>query len=94
MRREKATRLAGTTATILSLSMVLVGLPSQIYQNWLRHEAGISIFLAASAFVLYTAWTIYAFLKRDCYLKIAQGAGMVTSFVLLVQTIYYMIANR
>ena len=90
MPKERRVRISGTVASALSLGMVLVGLPSQIYQNWLAHEAGISLELAITAFVLYCAWTVYAFLKQDRYLLLAQGAGSVTSLFLLVQTIYYL----
>jgi len=94
MQTDKATRIAGTVATVLSLSMVLIGLPSQMYENWQKHQAGMSIFLAITAFVLYSAWSIYAILKKDRYLIIAQGTGAIVAFALLVQTIYYMVTNR
>ena len=80
----------GLLATIASLIIIVVGLPSQIRLNWKRKSCeGFSFSLIAVVFFSYLFWGLYGWTKPDTFLIIAQTPGLVLSMVLIFQFFHY-----
>lgn len=80
----------GAAAMIVSLTIVLVGLPAQILRNARRKSAdGISPLLILCTVLTYSLWSLYAWTKPDWYLAAAQTPGAVISAILVGQYAWY-----
>jgi len=82
--------ILGTLAMVASLTIVVIGLPQQIYMNYQRKSCkGIAPSLICSACCTYTLWGLYGWTKPDYFLAIAQTPGSILAFILLFQLFYY-----
>ena len=82
--------ILGTLAVIASLTIVVIGLPHQIYKNYQRKSCeGLAPSLIISACFTYTLWGLYGWTKPDYFLIVAQTPGSILAFVLLFQLFYY-----
>lgn len=86
----------GIIAALASLSIVLIGLPKQILENYRRKSCeGLAPSLIYSACCTYTLWGIYGWSKPDWFLFASQTPGSILSFILLFQLFKYKkLANR
>ena len=82
--------VVGTLAVIASLTIVIIGLPAQIYKNYKRKNCdGIAPSLIYSVCCTYTLWGLYGWTKPDWFLVIAQTPGSILAFILLFQLFLY-----
>lgn len=80
----------GTLAMLASLVIIVLGIPAQIIKNYRRKNCdGLAPSLIYSACCTYILWTIYAWMKPDWFLVVAQTPGCALSLVLLFQLLYY-----
>jgi len=85
--------IIGTLATIVSLLIIGLGLPAQIYKNYKRKSCeGLSAWLFLMAFASYFLWCAYGWTKPDLFLKIAHTPGVALSLILLYQ--FFLYRNR
>lgn len=83
-------KIFGSLATVASLTIVLVGLPQQIWLNFkYRSTGGLASLLFIAAFITYTSWSLYGWTKPDYFLLIAQTPGSILAFILLWQFIFF-----
>ncbi len=82
--------IIGTFAVIASLTIIVIGLPAQIYKNYKRKSCdGIAPSLIYSACCTYTLWGLYGWTKPDWFLVIAQTPGSILALILLLQLFRY-----
>lgn len=82
--------ILGTVAAIASLSIIVWGLPKQIYLNYKRKSCeGLSPDLVWSAFVIYLTWGIYGWVKPDWFIVIADTPGCILACILVLQLFLY-----
>lgn len=82
---EFATVVALLTA-VAGFTVKFVGLPDQIRQNHKRRSTeGLSRAYWVFAFVSYALWTLHGYLQGDTVLLIGQGAGIITTGIILAQ---------
>lgn len=87
--RERLIKLFGFLAMVASFG-ILWGLIMQITENrWVGSTSGLSNQLVYFAFITYTLWAIYGWLKKDFFIKIVQTTGVILAFILLLQVFYY-----
>ena len=78
------------SATVVSLSITLVGFPFQIRRNYKnKSTTGIAYQLFVLSFISYTLWSIRAFFINDWYMFIAYLPGVLFSTVILFQIYFY-----
>ena len=91
----EAAQILGTLAAIISFAIIVVGLPMQIYKNWKRKNTdGISNYIIYPTAFSYTIWWLYGWFKPDWYIVFAYALGVVFSWGLVIQTIYYYFKNK
>jgi len=84
-----ASVIAFLTTTVAILVKV-VGLPDQIKKIYKRKSTeGISTVFFILAFVSYLLWTIHGIFQKDNVLIIGQGAGMITTGIIIAQIFIY-----
>lgn len=82
--------ILGTLAAIASLTIIVWGLPKQIYLNYKRKSCkGLAPDLVYSAFVIYLFWGIYGWAKPDWFIVCADIPGAILSGILVWQLHYY-----
>jgi len=82
--------ILGTLAVIASLTIVVIGLPQQIYKNYRQKSCeGLASSLVYSAFCTYTLWGLYGWTTPDYFLAISQTPGSVITLILVFQLFYY-----
>lgn len=82
--------LFGTLAAVASLTIIVWGLPRQIWLNYQRKSCeGLSPDLAWSAAVIYFFWGIYGLVKHDVFIIAADIPGFVLSASLVWQMHWY-----
>ena len=80
----------GILTTIVAILVKVIGLPDQIKKIYQRKSVeGISIIFFLLAFISYVLWTIHGFFQKDNVLIIGQGAGMLTTGIILAQILIY-----
>jgi uncharacterized protein with PQ loop repeat len=80
----------GLLAAISSLTIVMIGLPSQIYKNWKNKTCGgIDIYLIGSVAITYFLWSVYGWTKPDLFLACSQTPGFLLSLIILAQFFIY-----
>ncbi|MCF6276846.1 MAG: SWEET family sugar transporter [Candidatus Magasanikbacteria bacterium] len=91
-REEKVVELLGIFGAITSTMIVLVGLPSQIWQTHkTKSVEGLSVLLVIFVGLSYLSWTFYSLLKPDWFLFAGQAGGSVFGLVFFCQFVYYKI---
>jgi uncharacterized protein with PQ loop repeat len=84
------TNIIGLAATIVSLTIVFVGLPQQIYKNWKNKNCkGLATSLIFAAFGTYTLWSLYGWMKPELFLAISQTPGSIFALILVIQFFLY-----
>ena len=82
--------IVGFLTVTVAILVKVVGLPDQIRQN-LRGKStrGLSTIFMILAFVSYGLWTLHGILQKDNVLIIGQGAGLITTGIILHQIFLY-----
>jgi len=80
----------GVLTVVIGILVKVIGFPDQFRLNY-KHKTtkGISTLFYALAFISYMLWTIHGFLKKDWVLIIGQGAGIITTAMIVAQIIIY-----
>jgi len=82
--------IVGFLTTTVAILVKVIGLPDQIKKIYKRKSTeGISTVFFLLAFVSYLLWTIHGFFQKDNVLIIGQGAGMITTAIILAQIFAY-----
>ena len=82
--------IVGFLTTTVAILVKVVGLPDQIKKIYMRKSTeGISTVFFLLAFVSYFLWTIHGIFQKDNVLIIGQGAGMITTAIILAQIFVY-----
>ncbi len=82
--------IVGFLTTTVAILVKIVGLPDQIKKIYKRKSTeGISTVFFLLAFVSYFLWTIHGIFQKDNVLIIGQGAGMITTAIILAQIFVY-----
>ncbi len=82
--------LIGTFTVIVSILTKLIGLPDQIRQNYIRKSTeGVSTILIVLLCLSYILWTIYGFLKKDIFLMVGHGVGIISTGIIVLQILKY-----
>ena len=81
--------LFGNMTMILSIVMILVGLPAQIYENYCAEECKISIVLVSLVLLAYTARIPYMASVRAWKAVPADVLGFIFSVIIVGQYFYY-----
>lgn len=82
--------ILGVLAMTVSLILLSIGVPHQIYTNYKRKSVeGISPLLLFCIFFAYVLWSLYAWTKPDLFLILTQTPGSALSLILLFQLFYY-----
>ena len=82
--------IVGFLTTTVAILVKVIGLPDQIKKIYKRKSTeGISTVFFLLAFVSYLLWTIHGFFQQDKVLIIGQGAGMITTAIILAQIFIY-----
>lgn len=78
-------------AVMSSWSIILVGLPTQIWKNYQMKRRGDNIppALLLPMFCTYFSWSIHAWQEADYWLFSAQAPGAFLSLILVIQYLYY-----
>ena len=80
----------GTLAAIVSLTIIVFGLPAQIVKNWKRKSCeGLAPLLVCSVLVAYGMWALYGWTKPDYFLAYSQTPGCALTAVLVFQLWLY-----
>ncbi|KKQ88315.1 MAG: hypothetical protein UT12_C0022G0006 [Candidatus Curtissbacteria bacterium GW2011_GWC2_38_9] len=80
----------GFLTTTVAIFVKVIGLPDQIKKIYKRKSTeGISTIFFLLAFVSYFLWTIHGIYQKDNVLIIGQGAGMITTGIILGQILIY-----
>ena len=80
----------GFLTTTVAILVKVIGLPDQIKKIYKRKSTeGISTIFFLLAFVSYFLWTIHGIYQKDNVLIIGQGAGMITTGIILGQILIY-----
>ena len=80
----------GLLAMISSMVIIIVGLPAQIYLNYIRKSTkGLSVVLMISGCWSYCVWALYGFYKMDKFILYAQAPGFFLGLILILQIFYY-----
>jgi uncharacterized protein with PQ loop repeat len=86
-------QIVATLTLVGSLSVKLIGFPSQIQKvQQTGSIKGISVLYFSLSFVTYTLWTVHGILKKDMTVVIGQGLGILASGILLF--VLYRAAKR
>jgi uncharacterized protein with PQ loop repeat len=75
---------------VFGILVKVIGIPDQIRQNFKRKStAGVSLPNQAVGFLAYFFWTFHGILRHDATLIYAQGLGVVTTGIVLLQFFLY-----
>jgi uncharacterized protein with PQ loop repeat len=82
--------IIGTLTVIIGLLVKILGFPDQFMKNYKRKSTeGLSTIFISLAFISYILWTIHGYLQKDWVLIIGQGAGILTTGMIVFQIIHY-----
>jgi hypothetical protein len=90
--KNKINWLAGNVARVLSICLILIGLPAQMLENYQHGNTdGFSTILLVFMTLVYGLWATYAWTKDppDRIIGIPQTVGFFASLVMWVQWFYY-----
>ena len=86
---ENASTLLGRITLILSLGMMFVGFPSQIWKNYQDQACGMSLIMITLLSSIYSVRIPYSIGKRAWHLIPTDALGLLATVILLVQYFYY-----
>lgn len=82
--------IIGFLTTTVAILVKVIGFPDQIKKIYKRKSTeGISTIFFLLAFVSYFLWTVHGVFQKDNVLIIGQGAGMITTGIIIVQIFIY-----
>jgi len=87
---NNTSQILGVLAALVSLSVVIFGLTSQIVKNHKRKTCeGLSMNLMWVTLLAYSTWAVYGFSKPDWYLVASQLPGAIAVLVIICQYLKY-----
>lgn len=78
----------GVIATISSLCLNLLGMPSQIIKHYKEKKVGITALFVILALSAHICWFLYGLNIKSIYLMITQGVGCLLSGTIFVQKFF------
>ena len=82
--------IIGFLTVSIAILVKIIGLPDQARKNYLRKSTeGISTTFFVLAFISYLLWTLHGVMEKDMVLIIGQGAGVITTGIIVFQIIKY-----
>jgi cytochrome c biogenesis protein CcdA len=82
-------QILGILLSIISLGVVFVAFPTQIYKNWKNKNFGISLTLILFGIAIYLIRIPYTFLRSDYYILIPDIVGLLIHLILIYQYFLY-----
>ena len=80
----------GVLTIIFSILVKVLGIPDQIRKNFKRKSTkGLSTIFFILTLIAYSFWTIHGIIQKDTILIIGQGAGIITTGIIVSQIILY-----
>ena len=77
-------------ASIVTLILIFLGLPSQILKIYKKQSMdGISLFFFSVSFLTWMSWCFYGYISNSLFMAIAQGLGGVMTAIILIQFFIY-----
>jgi uncharacterized protein with PQ loop repeat len=82
--------IIGILTVGIGIVVKVIGFPDQFRINLkAKSTKGLSTLFYILAFISYILWTIHGLIKNDWVLIIGQGAGIITTGMIVVQIIIY-----
>lgn len=82
--------IIGVLTVIIGILVKILGFPDQFMKNYKRKSTeGLSTIFILLAFISYILWTIHGYLQNDLVLIIGQGAGILTTGMIVFQIVHY-----
>ncbi len=82
--------ILGTTASVISLVYMALGLPAQIWKNFKSKSVqGLSLFMMIMLFLTTTSWVVYAWPLKNWYIIVSNVPGSVFALIILGQFLIY-----
>ena len=82
--------IIGVLTLTIGILVKIIGFPDQFMKNYKRKSTeGLSTIFISLAFLSYILWTIHGYLQKDWVLIIGQGAGILTTGMIVFQVFYY-----
>lgn len=82
--------IIGVLTLTVGILVKIIGFPDQFMKNYKRKSTeGLSTIFISLAFLSYILWTIHGYLQKDWVLIIGQGAGILTTGMIVFQVFYY-----
>ena len=82
--------IIGILTVIVGILVKIIGFPDQFMKNYRKKSTeGLSTIFISLAFISYILWTIHGYLQNDLVLVIGQGAGILTTGMIVFQVVYY-----
>lgn len=82
-------QILGIMLSIISLGVVFIAFPTQIYKNWKTKNFGISLTLILFGVAIYITRIPYTFLRADYYILIPDIVGFLIHIILIYQYFIY-----
>jgi len=82
--------IIGILTVVIGILVKIIGFPDQFMKNYKRKSTeGLSSVFILLAFVSYILWTIHGYLQNDLVLVVGQGAGILTTGMIVFQLVHY-----
>ena len=82
--------IIGFLTVTIAILVKVIGLPDQARKNYLRKSTeGVSTPFFVLALISYLLWTTHGLMEEDMVLVIGQGAGVITTSIIVFQIIRY-----
>ena len=82
--------IIGFLTVAIAILIKIIGFPDQARKNYLRKSTeGISTIFFVLALISYSLWTLHGMMEKDTVLIIGQGAGVITTGIIVLQIIKY-----
>jgi len=82
--------IIGFLTVAIAILVKIIGFPDQARKNYLRKSTeGISTIFFALAFISYLLWALHGMMENDMVLIIGQGAGVITTGIIILQIVKY-----
>lgn len=82
--------IIGVLTVVIGILVKVMGFPDQFRLNFKRKSTkGLSTLFFILAFISYILWTTHGFLQNDWVLIVGQGAGIITTGMIVAQIIIY-----
>ena len=82
--------IIGGLTLIIGILVKIIGFPDQAFKNYKRKSTkGLSTVFIVLALISYSLWTLHGIMRGDWVLIVGQGAGILTTGIIVLQIIAY-----